>query len=72
MADNNTPGRCHFRPPGAWLAGFMKGIAKYCYTQNIKALGLIVSEKKIFLFFTYCKSMGANDPGAWPIWTPGT
>ena len=21
--------------------------------------------------FSYYKSMGANDPGAWPVWTPG-
>ena len=34
----------------------------HCYTQNMKALGLVVSEKKIFLCFSHCKSMGANDP----------
>ena len=28
----------------------------------MKALGLVVSEKKIFLCFSHCKSMGANDP----------
>ena len=39
----------------------MKGITNHCYTQNIKALGLMVSEK-IFFNFLYCKSMGANDP----------
>ena len=27
----------------------------------MKALGLVVSEKKIFLCFSHCKSMGAND-----------
>ena len=31
-------------------------------SQNMKALGLVVSEKKIFLCFSHCKSMGANDP----------
>ena len=40
----------------------MKGIAKHSYTQNIKALGLMVSKKKLFLCFSYYKSMGANDP----------
>ena len=28
----------------------------------MKALGLVVSEKKIFLCFSHCKAMGANDP----------
>ena len=28
----------------------------------MKALGLVVSEKKIFFMFSHCKSMGANDP----------
>ena len=30
------------------LVGLIKGTTKYCYTQNIKAAGLVVSEKKIF------------------------
>ena len=29
----------------------MLGTTNYCYTQNIKALDLMVSEKKIFLRF---------------------
>ena len=41
----------------------LKGITKHCYTQNIKALGLMVSEKNIYLWFSYCTSFGANDPG---------
>ena len=40
----------------------MKGVAKHCCTKNIKALGLMVSEKKMFLRFSYCKYIGANDP----------
>ena len=28
----------------------------------MKALGLLVSEKKFFFSFSHCKSMGANDP----------
>ena len=31
----------------------------------MKALGLVVSEKKIFLFFSH------DPPGAGPVWTPG-
>ena len=45
--------------PGVWLAGFIKGTTSHCYTQNIKALGFVVSE--IFTF-SYFKSMGAYDP----------
>ena len=37
--------------PGAWLAGFMKRNTRHGFTQNMKALGLVVSEKKIFLCF---------------------
>ena len=37
--------------PGARLAGFIKRTTIHCYTKNMKALGLVVSEKKIFLKF---------------------
>ena len=37
--------------PGAWLAGFIKRTTIHCYTINMKALGLVVSEKKIFFMF---------------------
>ena len=37
----------------AWLAGFIKRTTKLCYIQNMKALGLVVSEKKIFLCFSH-------------------
>ena len=40
------------------------------YTQNMNALGLVVSEKKIFLCFSHCKSMGANDPRGRAIFYP--
>ena len=36
----------------------------------MKALGLVVSEKKIFLCFSHCKSMGANDPRGGAIFDP--
>ena len=36
----------------------------------MKALGLVVSEKKIFLCFSHCKSMGANDPRSGAIFDP--
>ena len=51
--------------PGAWLAGFIKRTTTHCDIQNMKALGLVVSEKKIFLYFSHDAS------GAGPVWTPG-
>ena len=71
---NDAPGAGPVWTPGAWLAGFIKRTTIHCYKQNMKALGLVVSEKKIFfLCFSHCKSMGAicchgnqsSDP-TWP------
>ena len=45
-----TPGAGSFLTPGPWLAGFIKRTTIHCYTQNMKALGLVVSEKKIFFY----------------------
>ena len=49
---HDTPGVGPAWTPGAWLAGFLAGFIKrttlHCYTQNMKALGLVVSEKRIF------------------------
>ena len=36
----------------------------------MKALGLVVLEKKILLCFSHCKSMGANDPRGGAIFDP--
>ena len=47
-----TPGAEPFLTPGALLAGFIKRTTIHCYTQSMKALGLVVSEKKIFLCFS--------------------
>ena len=60
-----SPGQGPFLAPGARLAGFIKRTTIHCYTQNMKALGLVVSEKKIFLCFSH------DAPGAGPVWTPG-
>ena len=40
-------------PAGAWLAEFIKGTTRHCYTQNIKDLGYVVSETEedFFMFF---------------------
>ena len=43
-----TPGVRVIFDPGAQLAGFIKRTTIHCYAQNIKALGLVVSEKIFF------------------------
>ena len=62
MLDNDGPGAWQIWTPGSRLAGIIKGLPKHCITQNIKALGLMVSEKKNFLRFSYYKFMEANEP----------
>ena len=66
---HDTPRAWSFLTPGARLAAFIMRTTIPCYTQNMKALGLAVSEK-IFLCFPHCKSMGANDPRGWTIFDP--
>ena len=51
--------------PGAPLAGFIKESIIHWSTQHMKALGNMVSEKKIFLCFSH------DAPGAGPVWIPG-
>ena len=60
-----TPGAGPFLTPGALLAGFIKRATIHCYTQNMKALGLVVLEKIFFLCFSH------DAPGMGPVWTPG-
>ena len=62
MADNDAPGAWPIWTPGARLARIRKGLTKHCFTQNIKVLNLMVSEKKIVYVFSKYKSMEANDP----------
>ena len=71
MVDNDMPGAWPVWTPGAQLAGFIKRTTIHCYTQNMKALGLVISEK-IFLCFSNCKSMvmGANDSWGGAIFDP--
>ena len=51
MVDNDMPGAWPVWTSGAPLAGFIKRNTIHCYKQNMKALGLVVSEKKIFYVF---------------------
>ena len=67
MADNDAPGSGPVWTPGVRLAGFITRTIIYCYTQNMKALGL--RRRRVFMFF-HCKSMGANDPRGGAIFDP--
>ena len=49
MVDNDGHGAWLIWTLGAWLAGSIKRITKHCYTQNIKAGGLMVSENVFML-----------------------
>ena len=59
-----SPGAGPFLNTGEWLAGFIKRITTHCYIQNMNALGLVVSQKRIFCF-------SHEAPGAWPVRTSG-
>ena len=48
---HHAPGAGPVWTPGARLAGFIKRSTIHCYTQNMKGLGLVVSEEKIFFMF---------------------
>ena len=72
LVDNDAPWTWPITVPGTRLAGFMKGITKHCYTKNIEAQGLMVSEKKIFLCFPNYNPIGAirrhGNQSSNPIW----
>ena len=38
------------------------GTTKHSFIQNIEALGLLVSEKKILVSFSHCKSIETINP----------
>ena len=46
-----TPGARSFLTPGPWLAGFVERTTIQCYTQNMKALCLVVSRRRFFYIF---------------------
>ena len=60
MVDNDMPGAWPVWTPGAPLAAFIKESIIHWSTQHMKALGHMVSEKKIFLCFSH------DAPGAGP------
>ena len=65
IVDNDMPAAWPVWTPGAPLAAFIKKSIIHWSTQNMKALGHTVSEKKIFLCFSH------DAPVAGPVWTPG-
>ena len=62
MVDNDMPGVWPVWTPRAPLAAFIKERIIHWSTQHMKALGHMLSEKKIFL--------SHDAPGAGPLWTP--
>ena len=50
MVDNNMPRAWHVWTPGVPLAALIKESIKHWSTQHMKALGHMVSEKKIFFY----------------------
>ena len=48
--NNQELGEANLDPKGM-IGRILKGIIEHCYTQNIKALGLMVSEEMIFKVF---------------------
>ena len=57
--------------PEAQLAGYLKRIFIHSYTQNRKALGRMVLEKKIFFYvFPIVSLWELMTPGVWPFLTP--
>ena len=46
--------------PGAWLAVFIKGIIATNKIQKLWASWF--QRRRFFYVFSYCKSMGSNDP----------
>ena len=63
MVDNNMPGVWPVWTPGAPLAAFIKESIIHWSTQHMKALGHMVSEKKIFFRFSHYPRGGTRmDP----------
>ena len=50
--------------PRGMIGRIMLGTTNHCYAQNIKALDLMVSEKKIFLRFPVVSLREMMTPGA--------
>ena len=60
MGANDPRGVANLDPRGM-IGWIYVGSTKHCYILNIQALGLVVSEKKIFSRFSHYKLMVDND-----------
>ena len=63
MVDNDMPGAWPVWTPGAPLSAFIKESIIHWSTQHMKALGRMVSEKKIFYVFPMT-------PPGWGLYGP--
>ena len=63
MGDDDPRGLANLDPRGM-IEKILLGTINYCYTQNIKAHDLMVSEKKIFLRFPIVSLREMITPGA--------
>ena len=61
MVDNDMPGAWHVWTPGVPLAALIKESIIHWSTQHMKALGHMVSEKKI-LFYVFPMTPQGQDP----------
>ena len=70
MAANDPQGMANLDPRG--LIGRIYVVDHYTllHTKYISSGPHGFREEDFFSSFHY-KSMGANDPWAWPVWTPG-
>ena len=64
--DDDPRGVTNLDPRGMIVRIYVS-TTNYCSTQNIKALGLMVLERRFFFIFSYCMAMGDDDPRAWPV-----
>ena len=62
---HDAPGAGPVWTPGAQSAGFIKRALIHCYTQNRKALGIVVLQKKI------CSCFPIVHVSLWELMTPG-
>ena len=70
MADNDAPGAVPVWTPRARLAGFIKRTTINCFTQTIKALGIVFLEKKIVHVFPIINLWELMTPGVGSFLTP--
>ena len=66
-----TPGAGPFLIPGGFFQQHMWRTSRCCHIPNMKALGHVVSEKKIFKSFPIYFNVKLLTPGAGPFLTPG-